>query len=354
MDYQPILEVRRGSTVESVHCGAVAVADSAGRLLAWHADPAIVTFLRSSAKPFQALPLLESGAAERFGLDERQLAVICASHTGTDEHVAAVAGIQHACGVSEGDLRCGVHRPYDPPTARRLAETGELPTPNRNNCSGKHTGMLALARHLGAPLEGYLDPAHPVQQRVRAALAALCGLEPSAVAIAIDGCSAPTFAVPLHAAAAAFARLGDPTALPPARAAACRRVFEAMAAHPEMVAGPGRFDSALMRAAAGRIVSKGGAEGYHGLALAPGACGPGSPALGIALKIADGDLGRRTDAPPGQRAGSRAVLAVLRALGALDDQAAEALADFEAPLLTNHRGLPVGEMRACLQLQRTG
>lgn len=352
MDYQPILEVRRGPTVESLHYGAVAVADAAGRLQAWHADASIVTFLRSSAKPFQALPLLESGAADRFGLTERQLALICASHTGSDEHVAVVESIQQACGLSESDLGCGVHRPGDPAAARRLLAAGQEPTPNRNNCSGKHSGMLALARHLGAPLEGYLDPAHRVQQLVLEAVASLCGLEPSAVAVAIDGCSAPTFAVPLHAAAMAFARLADPQRQPAARAAACRRVFAAMAAHPEMVCGPGRFDSALIQAGGGRIVCKGGAEGYHGLALAPGACGRGSPALGVAVKIADGDLGRPTDSPPGHRAGSRAVLAVLQALGALDAGAAAALAEFEAPLLTNLRGLEVGEMRACLNLQR--
>ena len=354
MSYQPVLEVTRGNIVESVHYGAVAVANARGELVAWWGNPQAVTFLRSSAKPFQALPLLESGAAERLGLSPKQLAVICASHGGTDEHVATVASVQARAGVSEKDLLCGVHPPHDPATARRMKEAGEAPTPNRHNCSGKHTGMLALARFLGESTDDYIDPAHPVQRRILATFAEMCAVEPLQVEIGIDGCSVPTFAVPLQAAAGAYARLADPSALGDTRAAACRRVFAAMVAHPEMVGGPGRFDTVLMRAAEGEMVVKGGAEGYHGIALAPGALGGGSPALGVAIKIADGDVGSRSDTPPGQRAGSRIVLAVLESLGAPGAADVSRLAEFGPTPVTNWRGLRVGEMRACLRLERRG
>ncbi len=354
LSYQPVLEVTRGNVVESVHYGAVAVANARGELVAWWGDPEVVTFLRSSAKPFQALPLLESGAADRFGLSPKQLAVICASHSGTDEHVATVASVQAQAGVREKDLLCGVHPPYDPATSRRLKEAGEEPTPNRHNCSGKHTGMLALARFLGESTEDYIDPAHPIQRRILAAFAEMCAVEPSQVEVGIDGCSVPTFAVPLQAAAGAYARLAGPSALGGTRAAACQRIFAAMTAHPEMVSGPGRFDTVLMQATGGRMVAKGGAEGYHGIALTPGALGRGSPALGVAIKIADGDVGSRSDTPPGQRAGSRVVLAVLESLGALGVGDVSRLAEFGPTPVTNWRGLRVGEMRACLRLERTG
>jgi len=351
--YQPVVEVLRGGIVESVHYGAVAVADPLGNLVAWWGDPETVTFLRSSAKPFQALPLVESGAADHFGLTPAHLAVICASHSGTDEHVRMVGSAQSQTGVSEDDLLCGVHPPADAETARRLRAEGLEPTPNRHNCSGKHTGMIALARYLGVPTGSYMERGHPVQERILLAISEMCSLEAGAIGVAIDGCSVPTFAVPLRAAATAYARLGDPSRLPPARAEACRRIFEAMASHPFLVAGPGRFDTQLMQVGEGRLVVKGGAEGYHGIAVAPGAAGPGSPALGIALKIADGDQGRLSDTPPGQRATARAVLAVLGELGALDAAQRGRLAEFEERRLTNWRGLEVGEVGACLRLERS-
>jgi L-asparaginase II len=263
-----------------------------------------------------------------------------------------VKGAQAQAGVSEAHLLCGVHPPLDAETARRLRAEGLEPTSNRHNCSGKHTGMLAMARFLGVPREEYVDPSHPVQQRILSAFAEMCGIEADRVGLAVDGCSVPTFAVPLHAAATAYARLGDPSRLPPSRAAACRRIFAAMASHPFLVGGPGRFDTALMEAGAGRLVAKGGAEGYQAIALAPGAAGGGSPGMGVAFKIADGDQGKRTDSPPGQRAGARVALAVLDALGALDPAQRRRLAAFEEQRLTNWRGLDVGEVRVCLRLER--
>jgi L-asparaginase II len=246
--YQPVVEILRGGIVESIHFGAVAVADARGNLIAYCGDPETATFLRSSAKPFQALPLVESGAADAFGLTSDQLAVICASHSGTDRHAEVVRAAQARCGVTEDDLLCGVHPPLDPETASRLRAEGREPTPIRHNCSGKHTGMLGLARFLGAPLAEYTKPDHPVQQRILNAFSAMCDIIPESVGVAIDGCSVPTFAVPLRAAATAYAHLADPAGLAPGRASACRRIFSAMSEYPFLVAGPGRFDTALMEA----------------------------------------------------------------------------------------------------------
>lgn len=345
MTFIPFIEYTRGGIVESVHAGAVAVADAQGRLVASAGDPRAVIFMRSSAKPFQALPLIESGAADAFGITPRELALICASHRGLDLHVEVLRGLQARVGVGEADLLCGAHPLEDPETAQRLILAGEAPGPNRHNCSGKHTGMLAQARRLGQPLARYLDLDGPVQQAIRRAVADLCGLDPAEVVVGVDGCSAPNFAAPLVSAAAAFARLADPAGQPPARAAALRRVFAAMTAHPEMVRGPGGYDTVLMSAGGGRIAAKGGAEGYQGLALAPGALGPGSPALGVALKIADG----------GGRAVPLAASAVLRQLGALTAEAEAALAaagSLPPQPLRNWRGLAVGEARASFRLER--
>jgi L-asparaginase II len=220
---------------------------------------------------------------------------------------------------------------------------GEAPTPIRHNCSGKHTGMLAFARLNGWPLESYLDPAEPVQQEILAAFAELCGLEPGRVVLGIDGCSAPNFAVPLQSAALAYARLCDPAALPAARREACRTITTAMWAEPEMVGGPGRFDTCLMSICRGRVLSKGGAEGYQALGVPANALGPGSPGLGIAIKISDGDHT--------SRARHAVALEVLRQLGLLSAQDQDALADFgpEIPIL-NQQSIRAGVVRPVFQL----
>jgi L-asparaginase II len=331
----PTVELTRGGIVESLHHGAIAVADAQGNLVASYGDPQAVTFLRSSAKPFQALPLVECGATEKFGFTRREIALACASHKGLDLHADAIAVLQSKIGVSESDLLCGQHP----------VEGGHQPRPNRHNCSGKHTGMLAHAKQGGLPLADYVNPAHGIQHAILQAFAEMCGLDATQVVVGIDGCSAPNFAVPLLAAATGFARLADPAGLPPARASALKTIFAAMNAYPEMVSGPGGFDTELMRLKPGLLVSKGGAEGYHGLALAPGACGPNSPALGLALKAADGN-GRATDVM---------ALETLRQLGALSAGDLAALAGFGFGAIVpikNWRGLLVGEMRACFELRR--
>jgi len=341
--YLPLVELTRGEIVESIHFGALAVADRNGRLLAWYGDPEMVTFLRSTAKPFQALPFIESGGAKAYQLEPPDIALICASHSGTDAHVTAVGALQTKVGITETDLMCGTHPPSHEPTLEAMRQRGEEPSPNRNNCSGKHTGMLASARMHGWPKVSYLEHSNPLQRGILDAFAEMCDLSPEQVQLGIDGCSAPNFAVPLRNAAQAFARLCDPQQLSEPRAQACRTITSAMMAHPFMVAGPGRFDTRLMEVGAGKIVAKGGAEGYQGIGLLPGTLGPGSPALGIALKVSDGDLKGR--------ARPLACIEVLRQLGALSPQQLPALAEFGPRLpVLNRREIEVGEARPAFQL----
>jgi len=343
--YIPFLEVTRGSTVESVHFGAAAVVDSQGQLLAQAGDSHIVTFLRSSAKPFQALPLVELGGVEAFGLTEQEIALMCASHSGTDDHVAVAQSIQRKVGVSEEDLLCGTHPPYHEPTARRLVLLGVEPTPNRHNCSGKHTGMLAQARLRGLPIEDYINPQHPVQQLDLQVFAEMCGVPREEIALGIDGCSAPVFAIPLRNAALGYARLVDPVGagLEEGRAAACQRIVSAMTHYPVMVGGPERFDTVLMEVTGGKILAKSGAEGFQGLGILPGVLRPGSHGVGVALKMADGDLGGR--------AVRTAAIAILRQLGALSAEQSRELARFDRRPIYNFRKLEVGEIRPIFELQ---
>ncbi len=342
--YQPAYELTRGELVESVHDAAIAVVDAHGNLLTAHGNPFVITYLRSSAKPFQALPFVEDGGPAHFGLTAEELAVICASHSGTDEHVRVIRGIHEKVGLQESQLQCGVHPPYHQPTAVALQCRGEAPTPLRHNCSGKHTGMLAQAVFHGWPTENYLDPDHPVQQRILHAFAAMCGLDAEAVHLGTDGCSAPNFAVSLYHAAYAYARLADPRGLPAARAEALETIFAAMTGHPFMVGGPGRFDTRFMEAAGGQMLSKAGAEAFQALALKPGVVPGVETGVGVAIKISDGD-GKG-------RARPAVALEVLRQLGALDDAIAQALADLGPRLtLTNWRKIPVGEGRPAFVLE---
>jgi L-asparaginase II len=339
-----MVEATRGPIVESIHMGAVAVSDANGNLLASYGDPRTVTFLRSSAKPFQALPFIEMGGAEAFGLTDREVAVLCASHAGTDDHAAVIRGIQQKIGVTEKDLLCGIHPAEDEATAEAMVLRGEAPTPVRHNCSGKHTGMLAHAilRHL--PIEDYINPQHPIQKTILQEFSEMCEIPVGEVILGTDGCSAPVFAVPLQNAARGYARLCGPDGLAAPREAACRRITRAMSSNPDMIAGPGRFDTVIMQVGAGKIVSKGGAEGYQALGLLPGGRGPGSPAFGITFKIADGDISGRARA--------LASVEILRQLDALSDEQVLALAVFGTRPLRNWRKLPVGEIRPCFILQR--
>lgn len=341
--YLPLLELTRGETIESIHFGAFAIVSSRGQTLATRGNPQIATFLRSSAKPFQALPFIESGGAKYWGFTPREIAIICASHSGTDEHAQTLFGMQAKIGIIQEHLHCGVHNPTDSQTAKALLLKGEDPTPNRHNCAGKHTGMLAFAQMRDEPLDNYLDPQHPIQQRILQTFSEICDLDPKRIALGIDGCSAPNFATPLWNAAFGFARLVDPWELSSQRAEACQKITDAMTTHPEMVAGPGKFDTRLMQATGGKIVSKGGAEGFQTVGIMPGALGADSPGIGIALKISDGDLRGR--------ARPAVILEILSSLGALTPDEMESLADLGPSYpIYNWRKLLVGETRPAFKL----
>jgi L-asparaginase II len=301
-----------------------------GELVARLGDASTATFLRSAAKPFQCLPLLAAGGERRHGLEAADLAVICASHSGTPAHVAQVESLLARGGLAAGDLACGAHAPFDRDSARALRRGGGVPTALHNNCSGKHAGMLLACRLLELPTAGYTEAGHPLQQRILAVVAALCGVPEASIGIGIDGCSVPCYRMPLAAAARGYAALGHPAGagLAPERAAALGRIVRAMTGEPEMVAGAGRFTTRLMQVTGGRVLGKEGAEGFYAVAVR------GPVALGLAIKIADG----------AERCRDAVVIGLLRQLGSLSGEECAALADLARPQLHNWRGLHVGEI----------
>jgi L-asparaginase II len=311
-----LVEVTRGALVESVHRGAIAIADADGVLRFALGDVETPVYPRSALKPIQALPLLVSGAAEVFALSEEEIALACASHSGEPMHTARVAAWLERIGCSESDLVCGPQPPRYEPAWEEMLRRGETPTRLHNNCSGKHTGFLTVARHWNLPVEGYAHVEHPVQQAVANSLRALSGV--ADLPCGVDGCAAPNFALPLAGFARALAKLAGQ------RTPGAERILRAMTSHPELVAGTGRACTALIRAAEGRAVVKVGAEGvYAGMILERG--------LGIALKIDDGAT----------RAAETAVAAVLLSLKVANETAR---AFSRAPVL-NTRGETVGERR---------
>jgi L-asparaginase II len=304
----------------------------------------MVAFLRSSAKPFQALPFVEHGGVENFNFTPRELSIACASHEGSDLHVQTVEGMQRKVGIEESQLQCGAHMPGDAEAFKSLILNGQLPAANRNNCSGKHTAMLAYAKMRGLPLENYLDIDHPVQQDILASFSEMCLIPPEEVHLGTDGCSAPNFAIPLFNAAYGMARFCDPHELSSARAKACRKITSAMTTHPEMVSGHGEFDCELMEAGEGRIVCKRGAEGFQIIGLLPGALENNSPGLGIAFKVSDGDASRKDiNLEPSSRVRPAVTLEILRQLGALSSEQKQALGRFgPVKSIQNHRGITIG------------
>jgi L-asparaginase II len=350
---QPLFEVTRGQIVESVHYGSIAVVDSKGKLVASYGDPQTVAFLRSSAKPFQALPFVERGGVEYFKFTPRELSLSCASHEGSDMHVQAVLALQNKVGIEEEYLQCGTHMPGDVAELKSLIIHDKQPRTNHNNCSGKHTAMLAHAKMRELPLENYLDINHPIQQDILATFAEMCLLTVNQVELGIDGCSAPNFAVPLYNAAYAFARLCDPRELPETRSSACRKITSAMSSYPEMVSGYGEFDEQLMKAGEGKIVCKRGAEGYQIVGVLPGVLSADAPGIGIALKVSDGDASRLgSGLESTNRVRPAVVIEILRQLGVLTSKMEQALAAFgPEKLITNHRGLVTGRSHPIFKLQ---
>jgi L-asparaginase II len=340
----PILvEVWRGSVVESFHRGAFAVVDASGSVVAARGDVERPVFPRSAIKILQALPLVESGAADRFGLTNEELALACASHDGEPEHTRTAASMLSKAGLDESVLECGTHWPYNEPAKLALAAAGDKPNALHNNCSGKHAGFACLGcviageRDRRGFLSGYVKAEHPLMREVTAAVESTTGCALNAAPVGIDGCSIPTFGIALTKLAHAFARVATGQGLAPGRAAAAKRLRAAVAAAPFMVGGSGRLDTRVMALFGERVFCKVGAEGMYCAAL-PDA------GWGLALKIDDGNNARACEV---------AMAALLEALGVARNEPEHALlAELSNVSLRNWRGTEVGRLTAHPELRR--
>ncbi|MGA7617182.1 MAG: asparaginase [Thermoanaerobaculia bacterium] len=341
----PLVQIRRGGFVESVHSGSIAVVDSGGRLIAFAGNPELPAFLRSAAKPFQAIPLVEEGGVEEFELTTQELALICASHGGEPQHIATAAAILRKGDFDESDLLCGAHPPLTEKAAAELRQSGEPPTPLHNNCSGKHAGMLLATRLLDVGSTTYIAPEHPVQQRILETVGEFAGLGTDSIPFATDGCGVPTFRLSLYRAALAYARLmasasGDAPGALDRYVDPAREVVDAMTGSPEYVAGEWSITTPLMQAFGGDLLAKEGAEGYYAMAISPEIlderfAGPDSPGLpvGVALKIDDGSM---------ERGRNPAILRILEILG-IGVETNPALESYRRRELFNAAGTRVGE-----------
>lgn len=294
---QPLVTVYRGEIPESRHYGSVAVVDAGGRLLAFAGDPSAAAFIRSAAKPFQAIPFLAAGGREEFDLTDEELALICASHGGEARHLAGVAALLRKGEFDESDLQCGAHAPLTERAAAELRQSGEEPSALHNNCSGKHAGMLLAALMRDEPTSSYLDPEHPLQREIHQTVARFAALEPPDIPIAVDGCGVPCYFLSLHRTALAYARLFD-ASRGGHDAAPAAAIVGAMTGQPDYVAGGWSITTPLMQSFDGQLLAKDGAEGFYAIALSPELCsslprltGAGT-SVGIAIKISDGSMGR--------------------------------------------------------------
>lgn len=350
----PLAKVYRGDHLESFHSGSIAVVDSLGRLLAFAGDPATVTCIRSAAKPFQALPLLEYGGAEEYDLTGEEIAITCASHGGEPVHVATAAALLRKGEFDEEDLLCGAHLPYDEKAAAELRAAGEVPSPLHNNCSGKHAGMLLATTLMDAPSANYIDARHPLQEVIGSTIADFVDMKEKQIPTGIDGCGVPAFFLTLHRAAWAYARLmassGEdvPGALD-RYATSAGRVIEAMTGFPYFVAGAWSLTTPLMEAYGGDLLAKEGAEGFYAMAITPSVASTLTDhlkladdcAIGIALKVDDGSM---------TRGRNPVILRTLDLLG-LDIAAKPELKRYREWPLRNVAGTLVGEVRAEFELE---
>ncbi len=335
----PLARVYRGGHLESLHSGSIAVVDSRGRLLAFAGDPSFVTCIRSAAKPFQAIPLLESGGIEEFGLTSEEIALTCASHGGEPLHVSAAAALLRKGDFDEEDLLCAAHLPYDEKAAAEVRASGEGPSPLHNNCSGKHAGMLLATKLLDFPSATYIAADHPLQQAMRDKVAEYAGITADDVPIAIDGCGVPAFFLSLHRAAFAYARLME------GNDDASARVVEAMTGFPHYVAGAWSITTPLMHAFGGELLAKEGAEGFYAMAIAASLTDQldvaDDCAIGVAIKVADGSM---------TRGRNPVILKTLELLG-VDVASRRDLERYRVWPLRNVAGNLVGEVRAEFELE---
>lgn len=348
-----LANVYRGSQLESFHTGSVVVVDSLGRVLAFAGDPHLRTSLRSAAKPFQGIPLLEYGGAEEFDLSPEEIALTCASHSGEPVHVSTAAALLRKGEFDESDLLCGPHWPYDEKSANELRAAGEQPSPLHNNCSGKHAGMLLGTQVMDLPSARYIDPDHPLQVLMRSTVADFAGVESDEIPIGIDGCGVPAFFLSLYRAAFAYARLmasafGAPGALE-RYAGSCKRIVESMTGNSYYVGGAGTISTPLMEAFGGTLVGKEGAEGFFAIGIAPELAAELTDRLDVADDVAIG-VGIKVNDGMGDRGREPAVMHTLKVLG-VDAASRPEMADYRHWPLRNHAGTLVGEVRAEFDLE---
>ena len=330
-----LVEVTRGDSVESAHRGAISIFDFDGREVLALGDAGRPTFPRSAVKAIQALPLIETGAADAKGFGERELALACASHSGEPGHAELAASMLAASGLGEADLECGWHWPSSHDATLELARAGAMPSQLHNNCSGKHSAFLTVCVHCGLAPQGYVAVGHPFQEMVRETMQEVTGAAHGEANRGVDGCSIPTYAVPLKSLALGFARMGGGKGLGPERAKAARRLLAANMKHPWLVAGTGRADTALMKAAPGRIFVKTGAEGVYG-GVAP------EHVLAFAIKCDDG-AGRGSES---------AVAGLLARLFAKDAALSARLDEIARPAIRTRKGAVVGGARPAEAIAR--
>jgi len=323
-----LVEVTRSDDVESRHRASAVIVTAEGTVVESWGDPELPVFPRSSIKPIQAMPLILSGAADAFNLKDAELTIACGSHNGEPGHVELVHNWLKRIGCTPADLGCGGHLPYHALSAENLLRQGGAPSRLHDNCSGKHTGFLTLARHMGVPVQGYLKPDHPVQREVMKAMAFMTGFTPAATASGVDGCGIPAYAFPLKALAWSIARFGTPEILPDSHAVAATRLGKAITNVPWYIAGTSRFCTVAMEALKDRVIVKAGAEGVF-MAAFP------AKKLGVALKVRDGAA----------RAAEVLMAGLIRRIEGIDLAAYPALNEFSSPVLRTRTGEPTGLIR---------
>lgn len=334
MNAEHLVDVIRGDNVESEHWGHIAVVNSEGKLLYSKGNPNRVTFARSSMKPLQAIPIVETGAADHYQFNQADLSLACASHNGENQHTDRVKTILSRLGLGTDDLKCGTHPPRWTEAYEALIIAGKEITPEYNNCSGKHSGMLTTAIHMGESLEDYYKTDHPVQKRIMEVISDISETPLNEIEIGIDGCGVPVHGIPLKNLALSFAKMAKPTSFPEKRKNAIEQVTAAMMAAPEMVGGTERFCSDFMKIEEGRMFGKAGAEGVYCI-------GDLETGLGIAIKIEDGN-GRAT---------SPVAVEVLKQLDLLTENQCVRLHDYHYPKLKNARQEVVGQLSPIFSLK---
>lgn len=348
--HQPLLNLIRGNIIESQHFGSIVVVDSTGKILYTYGDPHTVAFLRSSAKPFQALPFVEQGGVEYWRFTEAELAISSASHETGQLHLNLIYSLQAKIGIQEQHLQCAPHLPADAKKLREVIKQDIKPTPNFNNCSGKHTMMLAFAKMRGLSLNDYLDVEHPIQVDILNTISEMCMIDKNKIELGIDGCSAINFAMPLYNAALGMARFIDPFELNESRANACKKITSAMLAHPEMISNFGEFDCELMKAGEGKVITKRGAEGFQIVGVPAGVLQ--KRGVGIAFKVVDGDKPGITDQLTSiSRVRPAVTLEILRQLNVLNEKQLKSLENFgPKKVLKNYAGLITGKAEPAFEL----